>query len=574
MYRLLLLTILASAAWAQTNNGGAQNSVQPGTIDGHVLNAQTGEGISGANVRFVPMVVVPNKGSVVTRTATTGPDGSFHLDNVMPGSYVVIASRDGFLPNRVSSGRPVAVTVSEGQQASGVSIELNPEATATGTVLGSDGKPIPGAQVAVFAVRPFRGEPELREIDNATADASGKYKLGGLAPGNYYFAAAPASLPRLRKGSQKPAPKERAAMADAGPGLVRTFYPRALNPEDATAVQVTAGQTMTGIDITLLTHASYRVRGRIAGFSNLTPRQTMVTLSLRNALHAGSLRQTVRPNVDGSFEFGGVLPGSYTLWLRGSYADAPSNPMIRQRPRMIAREDIDVGNSDLSGIELAAIQPISVSGELSLENGHNENLSNVRVALTALEDIPARGMRTVDVINGSAFSFENLEPARYSIAVMNAPAGTYIKSISFNKQDVTHSGIDLTQGESGQLEIVLRTGAGEVDGTIEASQDQIAGPATVVLIPEAPLAGGSGLLFSAARPGNNFVIANVPPGHYYAIAVEQYDPMAWQNADFVRQMQAEATGIDVGESAHTEVQLAVTSVEQLHQIAARLGLQF
>ncbi|MGH9583583.1 MAG: hypothetical protein ACRD4O_11665, partial [Bryobacteraceae bacterium] len=271
-----------------------------------------------------------------------------------------------------------------------------------------------------------------------------------------------------------------------------------------------------------------------------------------------------------------VLPGSYTLWLRGIDAGTAPNPMVRERPRIIARQDLDVGNSDIQDIALPVMPPIALTGQLTLDSSDNTkmNLSHVRVTLTTLEDIPGSGMRSAQVASDGSFSFKNLEPARYALLARNAPPGTYVKSISFNKQDVTHTGIDLTEDESGQIDVVLRQGAGEVDGTIEADQNRSAGAATVILIPETLAADGSGLLFGAGRSGDNFAIRNVPPGQYYALAVGRYDAAAWQNTDFIRQMESEGTSIEVDENGHPQVQLSVVAADQLRQTAESLGLSF
>lgn len=573
MYRLLLPIVFATAALAQTpaaQQAPAQNTVPLGTVDGRVTNEQTGEGIGNASVRFVPMVVRAGVGG--ERAATTQSDGSFHLDNVMPGTYIVIASRDGFIPNRVSSGRPVAISVPAGQQVSGVSIQLNPAAIVTGSVLDSDGKPVGDANVAAFMARSFRGRMQLRQAGSSTADQSGTYSLPHLEPGTYYVVAEPGP----RAAGTHTVARHTRKTSEPRLELVRTFYPRASNLDDATPIQVTAGQDLTGTNITLVRSASYRVRGTIDGFSDLAAHRTTVTLSLPNGINAPGLSQTVRPNNTGAFEIDGVLPGSYTLWVRGIYNNATPNPMVQQSPRMIARQDLNIGHSDIDGLALAVMQPIEITGHVALDGSQNTNLnlSRVRLALTTLEDIPGRVMVSEAVGNDGSFSFSNLEPARYALVAINAPAGTYVKSISFNKQDVTHSAIDLTEGESGQIDIVLRQGAGEVDGTIEAGQDQPSVPATVILVPETLSADGSGLLFGAGRPGNSFVIRNVPPGHYYALAVERYDPPAWQNTDFIRQMESEASSLEVDENGHAQVQLSIVGADQLQQAAARLGLSF
>jgi hypothetical protein len=579
MYRLFVFTLLTAAVLAQAppTQQTSVSSVPLGTVDGRVINEQTGEGIGGASVRLVPMVARPGVGNGVEHTTSTQLDGSFRFENVMPGSYVLLANQDGFVSNGTSFGRPTAISVAEGQQVSGVSLQLTPAAIVTGRVLDGDGKPVAGATVGAFTMRYFRGRPQMRQAGGTHADETGQYSLAHLGPGTYYLVAGPSLMRDGRFGAGRRAPAQAPATKANGtqPEFVRTFYPRALTLDDATPVQITAGQNLSGINITLVRSTSYHIRGRIAGFSDLARRRTSVTLSLKNGINVPGLSQTVRPDQTGNFDLAGVLPGSYTLWLRGTYISSVPNPMVAERPQILSRLDVDVGHSDVDGIELAVLPPITLSGRVQFEGSGNEvgGFSSLRVTLIVLEDLPrGTGIQSVVVSPEGTFSFRNLEPAHYALTAVNPPVGTYVKSISFNKQDVTHTGLDLTQGESGQVEIVLRPGAGEVDGTVEMTQNTAATPATIILIPETLAADGSGLLFGGARPGDHFAIHNVPPGHYYALAVERYDPAAWGNLDFIRQMQSEATAIEVEENAHAQVQLSVISTEELHQIAARLGM--
>src|SRR5579884_2198088 len=195
MYRLSLFFLLLAAVCAQTpaTQQTAPSGLPLGTVDGRVINEQTGEGI-GASVRLVPMVARPGVGFGVEHTISTQLDGSFHFENVMPGSYVLLANHDGFISNRTSSGRPTAISVTEGQQVSGVFLPLTPAAVITGKVLDGDGKPVAGATVGAFTVRYFRGRPQMRQAGSTSAAENGQYSLAHLEPGTYYLVAGPSFM--------------------------------------------------------------------------------------------------------------------------------------------------------------------------------------------------------------------------------------------------------------------------------------------------------------------------------------------------------------------------------------------
>jgi hypothetical protein len=79
------------------------------------------------------------------------------------------------------------------------------------------------------------------------------------------------------------------------------------------------------------------------------------------------------------------------------------------------------------------------------------------------------------------------------------------------------------------------------------------------------------VLLANMQSAGAFVIRNVPPGHYYAYAVERWSPL-WQNPDFLRSIQNRGTAIDLPENAHLQVELSLISTDQVEAAAIPLGL--
>jgi thermitase len=135
--------------------------VLPGKISGQVTDAKDRSAISGAQV---------SDGIATTLTDATG---SYTIDNVAPGSYQVVASKEGYqtssLTVNVFSGTTAVVNFSLSQ------------IIALGCITGSvtdakDGSPIVGAAVT-------------DGTRMATTDASGKYTIGDVPPGSYQVTA-------------------------------------------------------------------------------------------------------------------------------------------------------------------------------------------------------------------------------------------------------------------------------------------------------------------------------------------------------------------------------------------------
>jgi len=156
------------------------------------------------------------------------------------------------------------------------------------------------------------------------------------------------------------------------------------------------------------------------------------------------------------------------------------------------------------------------------------------------------------------------------VQVANKPAGMYVQSITLNHQDVTSNGVDFSQGGGGELQITLKSGAAEVDGTLSGDGAQQAATGVALLVPEAVLADGSGVLVGNVRAGV-FSIQNVPPGRYLGFAVPQWSSI-WQNPEFQREMQRAGTPVEVQENAQAHLELRLLSTDDMESAASRLGL--
>lgn len=545
--RRLLLIVVPVALFAQSMPPGPAPAPATGGVEGRVTNAQTGEGIAGTALRLSPSLT-PGPAPVAVYVTTSQADGSFRFGPVAAGNYLLFATHQGFSGSDATQPRQ-AIAVADGQQVTGVAVQLIPQGTISGRVLDEAGNPVPG-RVQAFVAYVWRGTIRLRQASSADANETGGYVVKNVTPGKYFLVAEPDDEPANPSAEQSEFP------------FVRTFYPKALDFETATSLEIAAGQSVSGIEIRVQRAATYHVRGKVQAGITGQP----WTLSLEPAgIRQSALAQTQAPKTDGSFDIPHVLPGSYVLRLTGLGTTGPAGE------RTLAREEIQVGAQDVDGIILSMIPPTTITGRVTLEGVDNANLSQVRLNAVSTEETqpPWTGSAAAD----GTFSIENLNPGQYAIHVVSGPPGTYVKAISFNRQDITNGIMDLSQGGSGEIEITLRKGAAEVDGTVQAgsSGDAQTAMLTVLLIPENVAADGSGTLMGSARRGGNFVIRNVRPGRYYAFAIGQWNSI-WQNGDFLREMQSLGANVDVQENATVQIQVQTVTADDIQRAAARLGL--
>ena len=139
----------------------------------------------------------PRTGNVRISTADTS--GIFIFNDVPPGKYIISAQRNGFVSQ--NRGRPAiqSISVTAGQDVSGISIKLTPHSIVTGKVLDEDGEPMFGAAVNIMEERYFRGRRTLSARGSGTVNDLGEYRIAGLQPGRYFVAVQP-------RGDYGPAP--------------------------------------------------------------------------------------------------------------------------------------------------------------------------------------------------------------------------------------------------------------------------------------------------------------------------------------------------------------------------------
>jgi protocatechuate 3,4-dioxygenase beta subunit len=153
-------------------------SVAPGeTLRGLTVTLGGASGIegtvsaNGAPVRGAVLVASPRGGAGELGRATSAVDGTWRMD-LPPGEYDVAARAPGM------TGQVADAVVVIAERYTPLDVKLEPAtAVVEGTVVDTEGRPVPGAQVAV-ALRQREGSART-----TLTDAAGAYRLEGLEAG-------------------------------------------------------------------------------------------------------------------------------------------------------------------------------------------------------------------------------------------------------------------------------------------------------------------------------------------------------------------------------------------------------
>src|SRR5438552_10411133 len=350
---------------------------QRASIEGVVLRIGTDEPIAGAELKLMRVAsasdVAPSPsqpmavaiGIPMLLSTQTDSNGRFVFNDVDAGSYRISAARNGYAKleygQRVSRGAGTIVSVVNGQAIKDIVFRLTPAGSVSGNVRDVSGEPLSGFQVLLLrsAYSPT-GRRSFQTVASARTDDRGAYRFYWVTPGRYYVSAGRGN--GLYENSGFHNPNE----VDARP-YPTTYYPGTLDPSNAQAVEVLPGEELNGIEFVLPQQESHRIRGRVVDpTTGKPPRNVELRMRPRQSVGPSTVpnaNSNYNP-VNGTFEFRGVVPGSY--WISAipqADLDTPIAPatvphslnelfdvVVFSRPT--AKAAVDVASSDVENLVL------------------------------------------------------------------------------------------------------------------------------------------------------------------------------------------------------------------------------
>jgi hypothetical protein len=586
----------------------------PASIEGVVVKAVTGESLSKVTVAVtevrssnipaanIPFAVDPNspefalvvssinqRNTGPSQVATTASDGKFLFENLKPGTYSLKATLGGYSPaeygQRGPNGRGINITVKAGQKIQGISLTMTPGGTILGRVTDANGEPLSRALIqAQKLVYQERGR-SLVTVQAVYTDDRGDYRLFWLSAGQYYINATP-SDERMRTMTAMPASPNGtimppltsntvlSAVRDMGMGLiygipsglkvngqslsngdvieeaaVPVFYPSASDPSTATSVEVRPGAIISGIDITTKPARVYRIRGRIITSTGRPVSIADVTLVPRNSQAAVRMGRVPQAPTGSDFEIAGVLPGSYYLLVTG--IEAAGMPAA-------GLASVDVQASSVENVIITASPPFSIQGHISRGSTISTPPASPQTFVVRMEpqltDLPnAMVLGTNLSVRQDNFTLPISVATDYRVTVATPP-NTYVQSIRFGGQDVLRDGLHIDASTSETLEIVVSASAGRLDGNVSLDRQKVAN-ATVVLVPSSSLRQQTTLYQTTqTNTEGHFTFENIPPGSYKVFAWEDVEPLAWFDAEFMRNIENRGTEVLIRESAKESIE--------------------
>jgi Carboxypeptidase regulatory-like domain len=513
---------------------------KPGSVEGTVVNSASGAPLRKASVWLESQ---PGPGGTAHNLTTqSDASGRFHFDNVEAGLYAVGARRDAYMNTQGRYGVPAPFRVAEEQQVTDVVVKLVPLGVLSGHVFDEDGQPIPRANVTLLRYFYETGRTQLGAAGGTLTNDLGEFEIINLPPGRYYLQAAGPPVHNL------PVHTRWTRREEAYP---ITFYPNVRQISEAAATDVAPGTHVGNLDFHLRKVPAYHVRGHVVG---QTASQQEIFDQLRvntPGTRFGAISQSGL-QADGSFDIPGVANGSFDI----SY----THLVIGTSGISYPTQSIHVADADVNGLVFAGRAEAEVSGAVSVE-GPRPNKLNIYITLDPGNSDSGAGDRSAD--DGS-FQIKSVPMVVCHLDLRFPPEGYYVKSIHLGDREIKDGDIDLTNGASAPLNILLASDGGAIEGHVQTADGLPSAGTEITVAPSDEYGGRSDLLKSATTDAaGNFHVKDVAPGDYRVYGWEIDLDQSPQSADFRKLFDAKSAEVSVGPNAKASVQLNVITADDI-----------
>jgi len=562
---------------------GRQPKVGTSKLRGRVLAADTGSAVRRAQVR----ISGPDIG---TKTALTDTQGRYEFKDLPAGRFNVSVSKSGFVTMQYGQSRPFEqgrpIDLTEAQLMDKADIAMPRGSVLAGRVVDEFGEAVAEADVTAMRMQYQNGRRRLVPSGrNASTNDLGQFRIYSLPPGEYYVSAT------LRNTASMMLDMVAGGGAAGGPsgsnttsGYASTYYPSTPNPGEAQRVAVAVGQELATVDIQLQPVKLARVSGMAIGSDGKPMSGAIVMLmpSMRDAMMFGP-GGTARTDKDGNFTLTSVTPGEYSLQVQSmggmfqttaggnvmafsfTTSDAPGNAgQSAPAQREFGMASVNVAGEDVTGIVITGTRGAKASGTITFSGGMKpDGLTNSRVSApsTDVDGNPMPSLGNSQVKADGTFELDSLVGG-HIFRVQNLPRGWVLKRVTFNGEDVTDRGIDFKAGQDVEgIEIEATDKVTAIAGGVSNN----AGPVkdyTVVVFSEDEQKWvlPQNRWMALARPDQEgrFRVNNLPPGQYYAVAVEYVAQGEWQDPEWLARAAKSAAKVTLAEGATQTLDLKLS----------------
>jgi hypothetical protein len=372
-----------------------------------------------------------------------------------------------------------------------------------------------------------------------TTDDLGEFRLFGLSPGDYYVQATWRKAPGA------------VGSVDDGVGYAPTFFPSTTSAADAQRVTVGVGTITSDVVIAMTAIKTSKVSGTAVDSTGQPMSGMLMVMQSSGGLNT-AFGSPIRP--DGSFSVANLTPGEYTL-------RAQSRPGGDEAATM----KITVAGVDITDLRLVASGMVSVSGRVVVDPGQSLQAGALSIMAAPVQADSmmfngGRGPGKVGIDN--AFVLKS-GPGQVRLRVLGLPKGWDVRAVRLRGVDVTDSGLDIKPNEEVDgIDVELTNRLTSVIGLVTDARGEATKDYTTVIFPQDQnLWTNPARYIKIGRPDQDgrFTIAGLPPGDYYAVALDHLDPGKISDPEFLNAVRSGARAFSLAEAETKSLDLKLST---------------
>ncbi len=478
------------------------------------LSQETGTLVQGAvvnsvNGRQIPRAVVVLRDSQGNGTVGRADDiGRFRLKNVAPGLYFVSAERPGFYAE-TSKLRRQTIDVPKIGAMPDLLVKLTPQADIIGRVTDEHSDALQHAEIILLGWEYHNGRRVLAKKGSAFTNDLGEYRVFPLPAGKYFVMVSYDARTEWRNMLRNLTNIDSQPVDMASPPV---FYPGTTDFREAAPVAVKPGDEFV-TDFTVASKPAVTIRGKVVnGLTGLPVPRPPVQAGWTPV--PGTVEPAVAKSTDnGDFEITGLAPGFFTLSSSSSDDKMP----------FYGELSLEVGGLGAEGVQLAVLPDFTVPGHVRIEGADKNAIRRV-----SFEFIVASGQTVGSLrLSAAAPDFKGLvrlhAERHYNLRAVDLPGDAWLKSVSVSGQDTSLNDVVISAGSS-EIEFVIDTNGGHVDGAALTSHNEPVRDCLIMLIPDVETIDPVAIRYTRSDIQGRFTVRGVPPGNYRLLAWEEANP--------------------------------------------------
>jgi hypothetical protein len=507
-------------------------------IAGRTVSAADGHPISRATV-----LIVNTKTQQVVASTLAGEDGGFAFTDLQADKYSLQAVKTGYLPSAYDQHENfwTAIVTGAGLDTDSLVLRMTPAAILSGRVTDEAGDPVRGAIVTLYRENRDEGRTRITQFRNAPTDDLGAYEIVSLPPGTYFISAKRTPWYAVHPQLRNPA-NPVGLIGTADPSLdvayPNTFYADAIRADGATSIPVRAGDQVN-IDlhlrplpgVTLTLHAA-------PGQQGVRVPQLQESVFDQSEPVYGQVQF-----VDSDVSIVGVPPGHYVL--SQSNGEIAKSTMIDLTRRTV---DADATSGEDSG---------GIKMKLEGENGVNLP----PVMLVSLRSKEAGIVASQPMNDTGVAEFGGLKPGDYQFFLSGSDRQYHVARIALVGGKTSSNTVRVAPGTTVSVTVTFVAGSVAVEGFAIKDGKPAAG-VMIVLIPSDATDNVELFRRDQSDLDGSFLLPNVIPGKYTAVAIENGWELEWRRLEVLAQYLPKGLSVTISSNKRESIRLSDALIVQ------------